>query len=150
MIEVKIDDAEISRALANLATFLGDMTKTMGDIGEGLVASTNDRFGLGIAPDGSRWAKNSPVTLAFKRDTRPLFGETGSLSKQTATAYGKDFVEVFNPMIYAAMMQFGGKKSEFPHLWGDIPARPFLGVSEQDEKDILDTISEALSDLAGG
>ena len=27
---------------------------------------------------------------------------------------------------YAAMMQFGGQKSEFPQLWGDIPARPYL------------------------
>ncbi|MFK3602796.1 hypothetical protein [Pseudomonas sp. AP19] len=26
---------------------------------------------------------------------------------------------------YAAMMQFGGG-ADFPHLWGDIPARPFL------------------------
>lgn len=43
------------------------------------------------------------------------------------------------------MMQFGGTKAAFPHLWGDIPARPFLGLSTQDESDILDTISEALA-----
>ncbi|WP_248594777.1 hypothetical protein [Candidatus Accumulibacter contiguus] len=29
-------------------------------------------------------------------------------------------------MNYAAMQQFGGTKARFPHLWGDIPARPFF------------------------
>jgi hypothetical protein len=24
------------------------------------------------------------------------------------------------------MMQFGGDQATFPHLWGDIPARPYL------------------------
>lgn len=31
---------------------------------------------------------------------------------------------------------------QFPHLWGNIPARPFLGLSEQDEVYISDIISE--------
>ncbi|KAE9641970.1 hypothetical protein EJA71_20150 [Pseudomonas sp. PB106] len=30
---------------------------------------------------------------------------------------------------YAAMMQFGGERVDFPQLWGDIPARPYLPVS---------------------
>jgi phage gpG-like protein len=46
-------------------------------------------------------------------------------------------------MVYAAMQQFGGTKAEFPHLWGDIPERPFLGVSD-DEKEILEIISDYL------
>jgi phage virion morphogenesis protein len=29
---------------------------------------------------------------------------------------------------YAAMMQFGGEQADFPQLWGDIPARPYLPV----------------------
>ena len=35
---------------------------------------------------------------------------------------------VNSSMDYAAMQQFGGKKSMFPQLWGDIPARPFLPI----------------------
>ncbi|MNT61306.1 hypothetical protein D3C72_1989410 [compost metagenome] len=29
------------------------------------------------------------------------------------------------------MMHFGGDKSEFPHLWGDIPSRPFLPMDAE-------------------
>lgn len=32
-------------------------------------------------------------------------------------------------MKYAAIQQFGGTKAQFPHLWGDIPARPFLPIT---------------------
>jgi len=46
-------------------------------------------------------------------------------------------VMIGSPMEYAAMQQFGGTKAEFPNLWGDIPARPFLGISSQDENEIL-------------
>lgn len=27
---------------------------------------------------------------------------------------------------YAAMMQFGGDRADFPQLWGDVPSRPYL------------------------
>jgi phage gpG-like protein len=47
-------------------------------------------------------------------------------------------------MAYTNMMQFGGTKSQFPHLWGDIPARPFVGVSDADKAAILDVISRRL------
>ncbi|MEB0047807.1 MULTISPECIES: phage virion morphogenesis protein [unclassified Pseudomonas] len=32
---------------------------------------------------------------------------------------------------YAAMMHFGGDKSDFPHLWGDIPGRPYLPMDTE-------------------
>jgi len=53
-------------------------------------------------------------------------------------------LEVGSTMEYAAMQQFGGRKSEFPHLWGDIPARPFLGLSAGDVADIEQTVSDYL------
>jgi len=46
---------------------------------------------------------------------------------------GKDAVEIGTNLPYGAMQQFGGTKAEFPHLWGDIPERPFLGLSKDDE-----------------
>jgi phage gpG-like protein len=42
------------------------------------------------------------------------------------------------------MQQFGGSKSEFPHLWGDIPERPFLGISDDDRSNILDIVQSHL------
>ncbi len=47
------------------------------------------------------------------------------------------------------MQQFGGNKSKFPNLWGDIPARPFLGISDADEKMIVSTVNEYLRSVIG-
>jgi phage gpG-like protein len=49
---------------------------------------------------------------------------------------------------YAAMQQFGGTKAQFPHLWGDIPARPFMGVSDDDERELLALVHDHLLDAA--
>lgn len=51
---------------------------------------------------------------------------------------------------YAAMMHFGGTKPEFPHLWGDIPARPFLGLSDQDRRDVVEITGEWFVRASGG
>ena len=145
MINVEINDAAISAALSNLFAQLGDLTPVMESIGEILKTSTVKRFDQGISPAGDKWAANSPVTLARKKDPRPLFGPSGDLHQFPAPRVGADFAEITSNKQYSAMMQFGGTKAAFPHLWGDIPARPFLGLSTQDESDILDTISEALA-----
>jgi phage virion morphogenesis protein len=127
---------------------LGDMTDVMQDIGELLMTSTKDRFAKGEAPDGSKWAAKSPNTKG--RDRRPLFGPSGMLSSQIFYQAAPDSVEVGSNRVYAAMMQFGGTKDQFPHLWGDIPARPFLGVSEDDRSGILATVEEWLATSAQG
>ena len=47
---------------------------------------------------------------------------------------------------YAAMMHFGGSKAQFPHLWGDIPARPYLPMDA--EGVMQPEAEEAILDLA--
>ena len=80
---------------------------------------------------------------------RPLHGESGSLAEQVyARVTGNDLI-VGSTMVYAAMQHFGGKKSQFPHLWGDIPARPFLGVSGDDQAQILAIIRNHLEGALG-
>lgn len=147
---------EISAALARIGAALADPTDLMQDFGEYLITSTTDRFPTGKAPDGSVWAAKSPVTIAAqggrktnRLDTRPLFGPSGSLSSTINYEAFSDRVEWGSPMVYAAMQQFGGTKSAFPHLWGDIPARPFLGISPEDEVNLLDICAEWLEGAAG-
>jgi phage gpG-like protein len=79
-------------------------------------------------------------------DKLPLTGETGTLMKSIHYQLDDDFaVEIGSEKDQAAMMQFGGTKEEFPHLWGDIPARPYLGISEADKVEILSIIERHLS-----
>ncbi len=76
----------------------------------------------------------------------PLTGETGILGSSIGYQLQGNFaVEIGSPMEYAAMMQFGGSVEEFPHLWGDIPERPFLGVSEDDKAEIVNILRDSLS-----
>lgn len=167
MIRLEINDTAVNRALDELSQKLDDMTPLMTGIGEFLTTSTKDRFETGRAPDGTPWAPKSPVTLAaYARrnepvDNRPLFGPSLALQSQVHSAATRDSVEWGSSMKYAGTMQFGAAQGEFGSFfgmdkngrsfftqtpWGDIPARPFVGLSQGDETGILDMVGEYLTD----
>lgn len=147
MIEVEYNDAQVSAALAELFEAIASPVEAMQDIGEFMAESTRAHFKAGTAPDGTPWAPNSPVTLARKKETRPLFGESLQLSSRINVSADDTGVEWGSPMIQSAVMQFGAAKGSLgPNApWGDIPARPFLGVSEDDKDAILEIVHEALA-----
>jgi phage virion morphogenesis protein len=115
----------------------GNLRPLLLEIGEELMNSSKQRFVTATAPDGTPWAKNSEVTLAHKSGTLPLTDGGYLADSIDYQMLGDDTVEVAPDKVYAAMMQFGGTKAEFPHLWGDIPARPYIGFSDEDEQKIL-------------
>lgn len=149
MLDVTVDDSLVGKALEELARRLGDLTTPFNDIGEYLHQSTDDRFSKKVAPDGSPWAPLSAVTLARKKGPG-ILREKGTLQdtlrKQvtsTELAFGTD-----RP--YGAVHQFGQKKGASgsakgrPIPWGDIPDRPYLGLSAEDEIEVLFIIREYL------
>lgn len=167
MINIEIDDELLRLTFTALAASAKDPRPVLNQVGELLIDSTKQRFGTSTGPDGTPWAKNSEATLmrylgkysgAFsKRDgkltksgagraggKKPLIGETGDLSRQIYKRIDGNSLIVGSTAPYGAMQQFGGSKSKFPNLWGDIPARPFLGLSDQDRVMILDEIADYL------
>ncbi|NTT86914.1 phage virion morphogenesis protein [Tabrizicola fusiformis] len=152
MFTVELKDQAVTAALMRAYAEMEDATPLMQDIGELLTESTKQRFLNGRAADGTVWAPNSASTLARKKDPRPLFGETRSLSSQIFSEAGRDQVEVGSNRIQAATMQFGAAKGAFgtmangsPIPWGTIPARPFLGISAEDRDGILEAIAAWMS-----
>lgn len=146
MIEIIYDDAEVMAALHQLLERTGNIRPALVDIGEAGVESTKQRFGTMTAPDGSHWATNSDVTIDRKGFNRPLTGETGTLMDTIRYQLDGDFaVLIGSNKDQAAMMQFGGTKAEFPNLWGDIPGRPYLGISDADKAEILSIIQRHLN-----
>lgn len=167
MIRIEIDDRAVIGALSELVRRVADPRPALADIGEYLVASTRRRFGEGRSPDGTPWAPNSPVTImrylsrfggtrrrrgggltkkgaSMAAAKKPLIGETRRLSSEVAYQLIPSGVEVGSSLVYAAVQQLGARKGEFgrtrrgaPIPWGDIPPRPFLGVSEADRAAIL-------------
>lgn len=163
MIRVELKEDGISQGLDRLVRALSDLSQPMADIGEGLLHSTNERFKTGTAPDGSPWAPKSPVTLARYADqgtpglTSPLIGESKTLSTTISVESGRDFVAIGSNAIQSAVMQFGAAQGAFgatgrggPIPWGDIPARPYLGLSAEDRSMVLDVIDEWLERVAAG
>jgi len=154
MITIELKSDAILTALRALDSGLGDMSQLMNQIGEALVQSTQERIEQGIAPDGTVFAPRSPVTLdayaMAEPPKTPIGGPlrlTGDMANGIHHDYGDDFAEVGSNAVQAAMMQFGGSRAAFPNLWGDIPARPYLGISEQDETDVLEIIEDWLESL---
>lgn len=150
MITIEIKNDDITAALERISAALADPSDLMVQFGEYLVRTTKARFSSSTSPDGSVWAAKSPVTIArYPGSTMPLIGQSKDLSREIFAEPFSDRVEWGSPMVYAAMQQFGGAKSAFPHLWGDIPARPFLGISPEDEVNLLDICAEWLEGAAG-
>lgn len=163
MVEIVIQNDEITAALDRTVGAIDNPLPLFQDLGEYLVLSTKQRFPTGRAPDGSVWAPKSPVTIARqggrksnRLDRRPLFGPSGALSSTIFYQALPDGVEWGSPMIYAAVQHFGAAKGAFgqtsrgaPIPWGNIPARPFLGISAEDEPVILDIIADYLATAAG-
>jgi phage virion morphogenesis protein len=144
--ELIYNDAEVIAGLQRLLDKTGNIRPAQSEIGELVADSTKRRFGTTTSPEGISWAANSDITIERKGHARPLTGTSGVLMDSIHSVLDGDFaVEIGSGQDQAAMMQFGGTKEEFPHLWGDIPARPYLGISEEDKAAILAVIGRHLS-----
>ncbi len=150
-ITISFDNEQITTLLSQLEQAGRNLEPVMKNIGEILLNSSRQRFQTGTAPDGEQWAVNSPITLANKKGDRPLIGETKSLSTQIHYEATQEYVIVGSLMEYAGTQQFGATKGQYGVSipWGDIPARPFLGISTEDESDIIALLSDYLAQAAG-
>lgn len=171
MIELEINDAQVRAAFASLQSSLTDMHPAMDEIGQTMVLSTKTRMQAGVSPDGTPFAPRSAVTLARyaaegkKYGPKPLW-LTGTMRQNVAHAATSDSVSWGSNAIQAAVMHFGADQGEFgaavgrtkpsekrarsqdyftPIPWGRIPARPFVGLSDQDRIDIGEIIAEWLA-----
>lgn len=144
ILRIEIDSRDLDLILGPLFQKLTNPRPLLLEIGEEMVDSIHKRFETSTAPDGTTWDKNSDVTLARKSGNKPLIDSHTLFGSIHYQLLGGDTVAIGTNLEYAAMMQFGGTQDQFPHLWGDIPARPFLGVSVEDDQTILDLVKDYL------
>ncbi|BEH14264.1 phage virion morphogenesis protein [Marinobacter shengliensis] len=156
MIKAQLDSREVLEAFRELEKKGGNLKPVFEDVGEYLGVSTRRRFKDKEAPDGTPWARNSRLTQVMKGSDDPLVGESKSLGRQFSYNATAGALEFGSTMKYAAVQHFGAKQGEFgvsdrgtPLPWGDIPARPILGISRQDEDVILDIVRDYLSAASG-
>lgn len=141
--------AAIDARLAALAAANGDLSDLMDGIGFYLESSTIERFGTETAPDGSKW---TPSRRAREQGGKTLT-DRALLKDSIDYRHSATDVEVGTNLIYARIHQMGGtirpKNGDYltfalPGGLGFrrvseviMPARPFLGISADDEEEIL-------------
>lgn len=97
-------------------------------------------------PDGAPWAPWSARYGASRRRGQSLLQQTGALGDALFTERRSDGVEVGSALVYAAIHQLGGAGTKRP----GIPARPYLGVATQDERDLADAVETFWTLTLGG
>ncbi|MDR2188725.1 MAG: phage virion morphogenesis protein [Azonexus sp.] len=179
-ITIEMNSAPVQEALNYLANTLepGGMRGVLMEIGEYLVESTKQRFATSTAPDGTHWLPNSEATYLnylsgastgdqsargrhFGRDGRlnargsaratnkkPLV-DTGELRDKIAYQVAGDTLFVGTNR-FANLWSAGAAVHQFGSRNGKIPARPFLGLSNDDETTILDILRRNLDDALSG
>lgn len=134
MITIEVDDDGILRGLERLGEKLEDMRPVMAEIGEALREASMEAFDTETAPDGRRWKPLSPVTIARRRGGPPyrILQDTGTLRQSITRQVDSPLSVVVGTRVsYGAKHQFGS---------GRVPARPFLGVSDEARSEIEATI----------
>lgn len=137
-IRVDGDFALVERYLVELDRRLTNMAPVFDEIGNTVVSNTQGRMKQGVKPDGS---PQKPV----QRGGTPLVDQgilRGSITHQPSN----DQVEVGTNVIYAAIHQFGGQAGRGHAV--TIDARPYLGISSEDELDINDIVHDYLEAAA--
>jgi phage gpG-like protein len=161
---IQVTTGPVDQLLAQLRQRTGDLEPFARALGEDMVERIKVRFGTGKAPDGTPWKPNSPVTLARYIQShggrrrqqatpptkKPLIA-SGEMSRGIHYQVSEGSLVVASPAPQAFMQQFGGTKGEFPHLWGDIPARPFFPIQANgtlypaEEEEIINALRHYLT-----
>lgn len=144
-IQLQISNAaEVKAAFESLQAKLADLTPVFQDIGEAMLNRTRERFNSQTAPDGTPWAALSPgYKKRKKRNKDKILTLYGRLRGTLNYRAGPREVRIGTPLIYGATHQFGDQQRH-------IPARPFLGLSQSDEQELLDILNDHLSRAMGG
>ncbi len=151
----------IERKLAGLVNAFGNLEPLMDYLGAALESSTIHRFEEERGPDGQRW-KPSQRAIA---DAGKTLTDSGQLRSSITRRTSSDRVEIGTNKIYAGIHQFGSqekvqvgahtrtrKSSALPggltysvaafERQNNMPARPFLGLSSEDESELLATTAD--------
>lgn len=113
---------EAQAKLGELAKRGADLTPLLRELGDDEVTRTLLRFEHGESPAGSKWAGPKQRRKGRKGGSAQVLVDTGQLRNSiTKQILGSSVLMIGSNADYAAWHQFGTRH---------IPARPFLGVSD--------------------
>ncbi len=130
MIEVELDHARLQDALRRVEWAVGDTAPLMRAVAVELGSITEENLEA-EGQSGNDWPELSDVTIGIREAAGTWPGQMLQVSAAGLAASITTHADDASALVgsnkpYAAMMHFGGDKDAWPHLWGDIPARPYL------------------------
>jgi phage virion morphogenesis protein len=152
-LRLELDLGDAFADLTRIENGLSDAKPLFTEIGSALEGTTRERFSTKRAPDGTPWLDISPSWRQYKKAkgfAEGILTMRGDLLSSIAFEAGADYVEIVaGPQEYAAIHRFGGTE-EMPAGAAAIPARPYLGLSQEDEAEIREATDDWLRGLIGG
>ena len=137
---VTVDDRQINAALQRLLQVSNNLEPVFRDIGEYLHISTDARFRAQVDPQGQLWTPLKPSYLAEKPYNQDkILILDGALVGDLHYQASPGEVDFGTSKVYGATHQFGRDEA-------GIVARPFLGVSAEDEVEIVAIVTQHLRD----
>lgn len=139
---LKAVQAKIEQILSQGKT----LSPVLADIGEMLLISHFQRWEQQVSPDGEKWQPLSPTYQARKKKLSNMILRLNDHLRDNLTYKVTDTELSFGtPSEYGAIHHFGGSPDMRPAN-AAIPARPWLGVTEDDQSEILSKLNDWLMD----
>ncbi|UML94870.1 phage virion morphogenesis protein [Shewanella xiamenensis] len=142
-VEIVLSDSPVLQVLGSLLDKLDDLSEPMNDIAAVLESATEGAFEAEADPvTGQAWQSLSDAYLKAnpkRQGGKILQVSAGGLAASVTADSGDFWAAIGSNKIYAAIHQFGGT-DDMPAGPAGIPARPYLGVSREDEQSMLGII----------
>ncbi len=141
-LNLTFSDEEVLAVLGRLAAGMEDMSEPMDEIGAALETTTVERFTTNIDPDGVPWI---PSIRVIEEGGSTLL-KSGHLRDTITHQAGPRSVQVGTNVVYGAIHQLGGQAGRGGTV--TLVPRPYLGVSEDDEDEMVAILASYISTLA--
>jgi len=163
-LRAEFDGDQARRAVRALALAGRDPSVLLKPVATVLVRGTRDRMAREMDPEGNPWEPLQPWYAELKRSSRML-KESGALEGSIVYEVSGRELAIGSKLPYSAVHQFGAViepvngpllifHTADGHAWGAatqvfVPARPYLGISEDDERHVMDVTEQVLWRISG-
>ena len=143
-IEIKLDNKDVESKLLDLAKRSENLRPLMKNIAGIFAYSTEENFKNEGRPD--KWTELSESTIKQRTKKKQWPGMilqvSGQLASSVNTYYDNDSAVIGSNLDYAAIHQLGGQAGRNKSV--EIPARPYLNLTDDDFEEIMDSINDYL------
>ena len=148
-----VGEDEVSRALRRLADLRASLDEPLAEIGEALLISHKERFREERGPDGRPWEPLSEIYAARKAAKRPgrsILAYDDLLRGWLRYRVTGDELQLGTDRPYGLRHQEGFDGTDSAGRTIRTPARPWLGLSDDDVDSVLGIIRDYIEDQLAG